>query len=282
MPVDAMAFLRPYKRLDVPSSKPGSPSKPRASPNAGRSARKPAAEEDSNDEELLRRPPPQGAYTDFVLMSSGGQEGMVFDIMKFDSRKPVGFENWTQPLKLNRKNPPPRESDDAPKPGKITPMLGADGNLVIGPDGNVVMMQDGRPIMPKKEEPVDEDGEDVKPATTKDGKDGQPKKRRPFQKKTKQIFTIPEERRQRLREERFPWLLEDASGSEMWTGRLDGADKGDMHGMFVLYPGDNNFYFLPTHRWYKLQKRQNIKVLDHEEVEAKVCLVSCLTSPGQR
>ncbi|KAH7102903.1 Rap30/74 interaction domain-containing protein [Auriculariales sp. MPI-PUGE-AT-0066] len=239
----------------------------RASPTKPAASTPPATAQVEEDVSLMRRPPPTGAYHDYALLSSGSTSGFVFDIMKFDARKPVPFESWQHPVKLNRKHPPARETGSTPKAGKITPMLGQDGNVVISRiTGEIVMQQDGRPIIPKKEEedaPA-EDGAETKPKV----KD--PKKRKPFQKKTKQIHTIPDEQRQLQREERHPWLLEDGSGNEVWTGRLDGAEKGQMHGMFVMYPNDNNFYFLPAHRWYKFQKRASFtRFNDHEEVEAE-------------
>ncbi|EJD32975.1 hypothetical protein AURDEDRAFT_111714, partial [Auricularia subglabra TFB-10046 SS5] len=155
---------------------------------------------------------------------------------------------------------PPREGDEVVSKGPITPMLGLDGKPVIGPDGEMVYMQDGRPIPKAKKE---EDGEDEVP------KPKEPtKKRKPFQKKTRQIFTIPEEQRQLQREERYPWVLEDNSGQETWIGRIENADKASFHGLFLTGTG-SDFYFVPAHRWYKMQKRPNFKTATMEEVEAQ-------------
>ncbi|KZV97232.1 Rap30/74 interaction domain-containing protein [Exidia glandulosa HHB12029] len=146
-------------------------------------------------------------------------------------------------------------------------MLGLDGKPVIGPDGNFVMMQDGRPVkreeVKKEEDDVEEGSSSAKP------KEPAPKKRKPFQKKTRQIHTIPEEQRQLQREERYPWVLEDQSGQETWVGRIENAEKSSMYGLF-LTSTSTEFYFIPAHRWYKMQKRPNTKTATMEEVEAEV------------
>ena len=127
------------------------------------------------------------------------------------------------------------------------------------------MIQDGRPIKREEVKKEDPDGAEDKPKEAGPA----PKKRKPFQKKTRQIHTIPEEQRQLQREERYPWVLEDQAGQETWVGRIENAEKSATHGLF-LTATSTEFYFIPAHRWYKMQKRPNFKTASMEEVEAEV------------
>lgn len=261
-PVDAMAFLRPYKRDGKPSN--GASTAPRAPSTPQKRPRPPQPPKDDDDD--LAKPRPKGTYREYKLVSTS-LDNWKYDVFKFDSRKPVDLGAWAQPLKLNRKHAAAREGEDTVSKGPITPMLGLDGKPVIGPDGSMVMMQDGRPVRPKKEE--DDEDEAPKPATPA------AKKRKPFQKKTRQIHTIPEEQRQLQRDERYPWLLEDKAGQETWVGRIENADKATMYGLF-LTSTSTEFYFIPAHRWYKMQKRPNHKTASMEEVEAEVTYICAM------
>ena len=144
----------------------------------------------------------------------------------------------------------------------IEPMLGPDGKPVIGVDGKMVMVDaEGKPIH----------GERSSGAAAKPKEKGAGRKK--FQKKTKQVFLVPEATRQLRREERYPWVVEDGIGSQIWTGMLDDVHKADTHAMF-LPTADNVFKFVPPHRWYRFQKRPNHKIPSLEEAEK---LVSAFT-----
>ncbi|KAF8621612.1 hypothetical protein AX15_007632 [Amanita polypyramis BW_CC] len=232
---DISLLFHPKKsNKPVPKPKPTSPRKPPAAlPNS-------TPEEDDEDLAL-----PEGPYQEFKLMSST-LNGWKYDVMKFDSRKPVDITKWDKPIKLNRKELR-RDTDQGAAPTAVAPMLGPDGKPVIGMDGKVVMVDvEGRPIVP----PEGSNGKDVKgKAPVMNGK-------KRFQKKTRQVYPVPEEVRQLRKEERYPWVMEDSSPNhgEVWVGQLDDVSKSGTHSFFM--PAANDvFKFVPAHRWYKFQKK---------------------------
>ena len=152
-------------------------------------------------------------------------------------------------MKLNRKDL--RRNDEAATsvtPQAVGPMLGPDGKPVIGPDGKLVMVDaEGRPIQAAN-------GNVTEAAQTKDKGKAAPKKK--FQKKTRQVFPVAEEVRQLRREERFPWVIEDSSPThnEVWVAQMEDLGKAETHAFFM--PAANEvFKFVPSHRWYKFQKK---------------------------
>ncbi|KAF5387830.1 hypothetical protein D9615_000413 [Tricholomella constricta] len=192
---------------------------------------------------------PDGPFQEFKLMSSA-LNGWKYDVMKFDSRKPVEISRWQAPIKLNRKElRRDNEVGDA-VPTAVGPMLGPDGKPVIGMDGKMVMVDaEGKPIHA---------GEGASGSGGGMGKGKGPmvngKKR--FQKKTRQVFFVPEEVRQLRREERYPWVMEDSSANhdEVWIGQMEDVAKSETHAFFM--PAANDvFKFVPAHRWYKFQKK---------------------------
>lgn len=236
----------------TPSPTPPSPSKPRP-----KVPRPPRAKEDEDGVPKL-----EGPYAEFRLMSSA-LNGWKYDVMKFDSRKPVDILSWARPVKLNRKEARRHSSgDDAAGPAApvaVGPMLGPDNKPVIGADGRVVMVDaEGKPIRPGEQHSgADAKGkEKEKPSAAK----------KKFQKKTKQVFLVPEHIRQLRREERYPWVIEDDAGQELWVASMEEVSKAETQAMFM--PAANDiFKFVPAHRWYKFQKRPNYHVPNLEEAE---------------
>ncbi|KAJ7283649.1 transcription initiation factor [Mycena rebaudengoi] len=167
---------------------------------------------------------PEGPFQEFKVMSSA-LNGWKYDVMKFDSRKPVDLTTWPAPIKLNRKEL--RRDDGGLAQVAVAPMLGLDGKPVVGPDGKFVMVDaEGKPIHADSE----------------------------IQKKTRQVYVVPEETRQLRREERYPWVMEDANQVETWVGQLEDVTKSGTHAFFM--PAANDiFKFVPAHRWYKFQKK---------------------------
>lgn len=260
---------KPIKAAQKPQPKEASPQKdtPNGSPSPAKAPvarpRPPPKTQDNDDD--LRVPPPEGEFQEFKLVSSQ-LNGWKYDVMKFDSRKPVDIATWRPPVKLNRKEPR-READDGmvdegPKP--VGPMLGPDGKPVVGPDGKIVMVDaEGRPIRP---------GEGGSAGGDK-GKDKAGQKKR-FQKKTRQVFLVPEDVRRLRREERYPWVMEDSTGEEVWVGKMEEVSKSETHCMFM--PADNfTFKLVPAHRWYKFQKKPKYHVPTLEEAEKMVCSRHC-------
>ncbi|TFK75907.1 Rap30/74 interaction domain-containing protein [Pluteus cervinus] len=211
-------------------------------------------EEDEDEQELKL---PEGPYQEFRLMSSA-LNGWKYDVMKFDSRKPIDISRWVEPIKLNRKELRRDEpSTGEGLPEAVGPMLGPDGKPVIGVDGKVVM--------------VDLEGKPIHGPSTGGGGGGMGRGRgggggdrggggggfggkKRFQKKTKQVYLVPDAVRQLRREERHPWVMEDATGQELWIGQLEEVSKAATHAFFM--PAANDvFKFVPAHRWYKFQKK---------------------------
>lgn len=202
-------------------------------------------------------------------------------MMKFDSRKPVDISTWARPVKLNRKETRksggPGEDGAAPAPVAVGPMLGPDGKPVIGMDGKIVMVDaEGRPIRTTQLQQngggSGAGGPDAANGKGK-GKEKSAAKKR-FQKKTKQVFLVPDEVRQLRREERYPWVIEDSSGQETWLASMEEVSKAQTQGMFMPTSTDV-FKFVPAHRWYKFQKKPNYHIPNLEEAETLVCLCPC-------
>ncbi|KAH8105815.1 hypothetical protein BXZ70DRAFT_1004124 [Cristinia sonorae] len=242
------------------TSNPSTPNKkPRIAP------RRPPRTDTDDD---LKPSEPEGPFSEFRLVSSA-LNGWKYDVMKFDSRKPVDIMSWAQPVKLNRKDPFRKDNNeavDAP-PQAVGPMLGPDGKPVIGMDGRVVMVDaNGRPIRAGDTNGAGANGSKANGAGA-NGKDKEKASKKKFQKKTKQVFLVPDEVRQLRREERYPWVLEDAQHSENWVGKMEEVAKSDTHAMFM--PAANDvFKFVPAHRWYKFQKKPNHHILTLEEAES--------------
>jgi len=215
---------------------------PRKTPSA--MPRPKVLQEDHEDNDLKL---PDGPFQEFKLMSSA-LNGWKYDVMKFDSRKTVDVSRWTPPIKLNRKEL--RRDDNAAMdmPQAVGPMLGPDGKPVIGVDGKMVMVDaEGRPIQNADNSNGGRDGK---------GKGAAVNGKKRFQKKTRQVFYVPEEVRRLRREERYPWVMEDSSPaqSELWIGQMEDVAKSETHAFFM--PAANDiFKFVPAHRWYKFQKK---------------------------
>lgn len=241
-------------------SAPGTPKKPppaTATP-ASRSgtARRPPIPKTEDD---ALPPLPEGEYSEYRLLSSK-LNGWKYDVMKFESRKKVEINDWAKPVKLNRKDLRRNDGSAQPSQQAVGHMVGSDGKLVLGQDGKVVMVDaQGRPIRQEIGEPKEEKGKD---------KDKDKKKR--FQKKTRQVFLVPEATRQLRREEKYPWVIEDAQQKEVWLAQMEEVSKSQTHAMFM--PAANDvFKFVPAHRWYRFQKKQAHQVIkDLEEVESIV------------
>jgi transcription initiation factor TFIIF subunit alpha len=203
---------------------------------------------------------PEGQYREYKLVSSS-TNGWKYDIMKLESRKPTSILRWSQPVKLNRKDL--RRAESAAEGTESTqvavqPMLGPDGKPVIGADGRIVMLDaEGKPIH--------KDGPSARKPPGQGG-------RKRIQKKTKQVFKVPEETRQLRREERYPWVFEDESGNETWVAQMEEASKSETLAMFMP-TNDGRFKFVAPHRWYKFQKKPKHAIPTLDEAEKLVCAV---------
>ncbi|KAF8592138.1 Rap30/74 interaction domain-containing protein [Ramaria rubella] len=231
--------------------------KPRPRPPRPRPAAKPEPDVDEDNK------PPTGNFTDYQVISSS-RRGWKYDIMKFESRgKEIDPTKWDGPVKLNRKDYRPPETDGADDgviPVELTPMLGPDGKPVIGVDGKLVM------VGPDGKVPQANGANGGK--NGKDALKGKGKGKQMFKKKTKQVYVVPEETRQLRREERYPWVMEEnGANGQVWVGHIENPEKSLTHGLLV--PMGSQFQFVPSHRWYKFQKRPTYRILALEEAEAE-------------
>ncbi|KAF5370108.1 hypothetical protein D9758_001045 [Tetrapyrgos nigripes] len=235
-------LFHPKKNAKNTIRRPNPTSNPNPTPSSSprkSKAQSPMRVDNDEDEDTMKLP--DTTFTEYKVMSSA-LNGWKYDVMKFDSRKSVDVSRWETPVKLNRKDLR-REDPAASGVGQaVRPMLGADGQEVYGADGRPVMVDaEGRPV-------TDPSGSGAK------GKGGLANSKKKFQKKTRQVFTVSEEVRLLRREEKYPWVMEDASGQELWTAQLEDLGKAGIHAFFM--PAANDvFKFVPSHRWYKFQKK---------------------------
>ncbi|KAF9247049.1 hypothetical protein BU15DRAFT_84615 [Melanogaster broomeanus] len=201
---------------------------------------------------------PEGEFSEYKLMSSA-LNGWRYDVMKFDSRKLIDVSTWEEPIKLNRKDLR-RQEPTSTQQLPARRMLGPDGEPVVDSDMKVVMVDsDGRPI-------TDTTGEG--PSKEKEAKGKGPGNgKKKMTRKTRQVFKVPEEVRQLRREERYPWVIEDARQNEVWVGQLEEVSKAETHALFMP-AAQEVFKFVPAHRWYKFHKKPKHHVPNLEEAES--------------
>lgn len=256
---------------------------------------------------------PSGKHTDYQILSAPGKN-WKYNVMKFaESRdKDVELMKWKQPIKLNRKDyRPPERSNNGSMGGlsvngsaagseaediKKTPMLGPDGKPVIGPDGRIVMVGPDGKVVPSTGSGATSGavGGSSKSGSKPTTPNGKGKFKAGPRKKIKQVFLVPEEVRKLRREERYPWVIEEApleikpgglSASntpstipgQVWVGHLENPEKNQTHGLLI--PEGPTFRFVPSHRFYKFTKRR-ADVFGPEEAEAEVIALWKFTGAG--
>ncbi|KAJ3728338.1 hypothetical protein C8R42DRAFT_693676 [Lentinula raphanica] len=232
---DISLLFHPRKNgKNTPSSSPRSKTRASSSLTKAKSlpVTTPPLQPDDDEADLQ---PPDGPYLEFRIMSSA-LNGWKYDAMKFESRKSVDIMGWQMPIKLNRKKRM-RELNSSMSGTReaMRPMPSIDGQPVIGSDGKVVMV--GSEVQPggSSAEPNFRDGDTV-------GK-----------KRARQVFSIPDEVKRLRNEEKDPWVIEDASGQQIWTAQFDDAGKAETHAFLIPY--NDVFKFVPSHRHYKFQKK---------------------------
>ncbi|EST05047.1 Transcription Factor IIF, Rap30/Rap74, interaction [Kalmanozyma brasiliensis GHG001] len=173
------------------------------------------AEEDRKD----LPPPPPTTYRDIPLLSTNCGEWLTH-LMKFAHHTRVDPNDTAQfipPLKLNRKNPPrlklPRPNPGDPITDKYNrPMMGKDGQPLTwpGPDDDLQRIEEviKKEIAPK--------GPGADQSLIAPGGSARPPKSKLFQKKVREIHKAADSARKTMKEEHFPWVLEDFETSEEW------------------------------------------------------------------
>ncbi|KAG2181933.1 hypothetical protein INT43_006858 [Umbelopsis isabellina] len=182
------------------------------------------------------QPLPPITSQDFPLMSSSKVES--HNIMNFKTVKPVKLENFTPPVKLQRKDPnapPPAPAND-PGAGPEAmneepsrgPKTGADTSL-IAPMGGATR-----------------------------------NKQMLFKKRTRQIFLAKEDTRKLREQEQKPWVLEDFDNQNSFVGSLEGGQQSD-YMLFVF--AENGFKVVPVDKWYKFNPKISYQVMSLDEAE---------------
>ncbi|KAJ1018940.1 hypothetical protein NDA16_004743 [Ustilago loliicola] len=191
----------------------GSAQRPRPANGSARSNLK--VEEDKKD-----IPPPQPTtYRDIPLLSTNCGEWLTH-LMKFAHHTRVDPNDTAQfvsPLKLNRKNPP-RLKLPRPNPGDpITdrynrPMMGKDGQPLTwpSPDDDLQRIEE---VIKKEVAPK---GPGADQNLIAPGGSARPPKSKLFKKKVREIHKAADSARKTMKEEHFPWVLEDFETSEEW------------------------------------------------------------------
>ena len=91
-----------------------------------------------------------------------------------------------------------------------------------------------------------------------------------------QVFLISEEARKLKKEERYPWLWEDASGEEVWEGRRTERSKVKMQ--LLQTAKDGTFRWYPARKHYMFTKLPTWEVLnaDMANDQVRICLCTIL------
>lgn len=100
------------------------------------------------------------------------------------------------------------------------------------------------------------------------------KPRRRNAKKTRQVFLIPEATRKLKKEERYPWVWEDATGKEVWEGRRVERSRVKMQLLQVCK--DGTFRWYPAKKHYMFNKLPTWKVFNADEANERVGLFGFL------
>lgn len=259
---------------------------------------------------------PSGKYSEYQIVSTASK-GWKYNIMKFAESKDKEIEltKWRQPIKLNRKDYRPPERSNGGNSGangsgsgagdegedvKNTPMLGPDGKPVVGFDGRIVMVgPDGKVISPAGSGRGSANGGSSKPGGKAPMPNGKSKPKNMSRKKIKQVFLVPEETRKLRREERYPWVIEEAplevkpgmsngdsnastsSAStipgQVWIGHLENPERNQTHAFLI--PSGSTFQFVCSHRFYKFTKRRlDVPGAEEAEAEVNIVILYCVNS----
>ncbi|CAO3675686.1 unnamed protein product [Umbelopsis ramanniana] len=166
-------------------------------------------------------------------------KGEAHNIMNFKFIKPVMLENFTPPLKLQRKDP------HAPPPQPIPePIAGTSETVNEEPSRGPKTGADTSLIAPMG-------------GATRN-------KQMLFKKRTRQIFLAKEDTRKLREEEQKPWVLEDFDNQNAFVGTLEGGQKSD-YMLFVF--AENGFKVVPVDKWYKFNSKISYQVMSLDEAE---------------
>ncbi|PWN46740.1 hypothetical protein IE53DRAFT_372068 [Violaceomyces palustris] len=171
-------------------------------------------------------PPPPTTYRDIPLFSTDSGP-WITHLMKFAHHTrvdPSDVSQFIPPVKLNRKNPP-RPKIPQPKPGD--PVTDRYGKHMMGKDGKPLNWPAPGEDLSRIEEVIKPSGAASQPKApgadqsliapgSNPATSGRPPKSRLFQKRVKEIHKAADHARKTMKEEHFPWVLEDFETSQEW------------------------------------------------------------------
>ncbi|CDS14299.1 hypothetical protein LRAMOSA06469 [Lichtheimia ramosa] len=218
---------------------------------------------------IQRRPPPPRPqqqpinipYNDFQLMSC--KKRGKHHVMDFKTNKPVDFNNFARPVKLQRKdnnNHGFGRMHRMANGGNSTPNASQGSNSAAGnsQDASSSQQQQHQQHGPKT-------GADTSLIAPLGG--ATRNKQMLFKKRTKQIYLAKEDARELKEQEHKPWILEDYDGQNSYTGSYEGSQRSDY--VFFVVSG-NDFKVVPVDRWYKFQQKRNVATFTLEEAEEQL------------
>lgn len=180
-----------------------------------RNGNAPKKEEDKKD----APPPPPTTYRDIPLFSTDSGP-WITHLMKFAHHTrvdPCDTNQFVPPLKLNRKNPP---RPKLPRPNPGDPITDKYGKQMLGKDGQPLTWPAPGDDLSRIEEVVKKDTPAKAPGADQSliapGSAARVPKNKLFKKKVKEVHKAADSARKTMKEEHFPWILEDFETSEEW------------------------------------------------------------------
>lgn len=209
-------------------------------PPPSKSAGKPAVKKEAIEIPLDTR-----KWTSYTLRagkSDAVEDGTRYNIMRFQSGRPINpATDFKRPVKFARRD---LHEANAEPVEEVDPAEDANAAVTVE--------------APAKPVPAPKPEYSVAPHA------GQPLQRKQFRKKTHEVFQQDEGVRQLRQEERFPWLLEDDAGKDIYQGSLEGGQGGTY--VFLRLTADG-FDVTPVSKFYRFSQRQKYQTMSLDEAE---------------
>ncbi|KAI9500898.1 transcription factor IIF subunit tfg1 [Coemansia spiralis] len=203
---------------------------------------------------------------EYPLMSA--TPDCTHNVMRFLAAKSINLREFTQPVKLRRRNREYYRLKNKKRNEERAAALAAKAEAELKLDDKIKPedgQKDAQPATPTNVQQLQKDQRpkaDINLIADMGG--ARRNKKNLFKKRTKQVYFADEEKRRLDIEEARPWVLEDDDEKEMWTGSLEGGQNSSFV-LFVLT--DDGFKVVPVDRWYKFAPRLNYKTLTLDEAE---------------
>ncbi|CCG83365.1 Transcription initiation factor IIF subunit alpha [Taphrina deformans PYCC 5710] len=178
-------------------------------------------------------------------------DGTRFNVMRFQAGKAISpASDFRRPVKLARRDLNELTADQIEEGGEEGEEASAAAAVALAATTAAVP-----PAAP------------AKPAYSVAPHGGQPLERKQFRKRTHEVYQQDEAVRQLRQEERFPWLLEDEGGKNVYQGSLEGGQGGTY--VFLRLTADG-FDVTPVSKFYRFGQRQKYQTMSLDEAEEKM------------